>query len=79
MPFPAFFPLALIVRWASNFYEFREGELATVQLVTDSTFEVDQVSIQGRPMQIPISSPKHFPPLVVPGPATPGKGDGTAK
>ena len=45
----------------------------TVELVTDSTFEVAQVSIQGFPKQIPDDNPNRFPSLVVPGPFLPGK------
>ena len=65
--------LALIVRWAQDVYEFTESQLATVELVTDSTFEVAQVSIQGFPRQIPDGDPNRFPSLVVPGPAFTGK------
>ena len=65
--------LALIVRWAQDVYEFTESQLATVELVTDSTFEVDQVSIQGFPRQIPDDNPNRLPSLVVPGPAFIGK------
>ena len=81
MTFSCFLPSVLIVRWAQDFYAFREDEIATVQLNTDSILEVDEVSIQGRPMQIPNSSSNHFEPLVVPGPRStiPGKGDCTAK
>ena len=64
--------LALIVRWAQDVYEFTESQLATVELVTDSTFEVAQVSIQGFPRQI-FSSINRLRSLVVPGPAIPGK------
>ena len=66
--------LALIVRWAQDVYEFTESQLATVQLVTNSTFEVDQVRIQGFPRQIPDDNPNRLPSLVVPGPAFVGKG-----
>ena len=65
--------LALIVRWAQDVYEFTESQLATVELVTNSTFEVDQVSIQGFPRQIPDDNPNRLPSLVVPGPAFIGK------
>ena len=47
-------------------------EAATVELVTDSTFEVDRVSIQGFPRQIPDGDPNRIDSLVVPGPAFPG-------
>ena len=74
MNFIAFsFILALIVRWAEDTYEFTEGQLATVELVTDSTFEVAQVSIQGFPRQIPDGDPNCIDSLVVPGPAFPGE------
>ena len=67
------FPKELIVRWASDVYEFDEGQVAaTVELVTDSTFEVSQVSIQGFPKQIPNGDPNRIDSLVVPGPAFPG-------
>ena len=44
-------------------------EAATVELVTDSTFEVDRVSIQGFPRQITDGDPNRIDSLVVPGPA----------
>ena len=69
------FPKELIVRWATDVYEFNESQIATVELVTDSNFEVDQVSIQGFPRQIPDGHPNRFPSLVVPGPAFRGKRD----
>ena len=63
----------MIVRWAQDVYMFSESQIAgTVELVTDSTFEVEQVSIQGFPKQIPDGDPNRFPTLVVPGPAFPG-------
>ena len=65
--------LALIVRWAQDVYEFTESQLATVELATDSKFEVDQFRIQGFPRQIPDDHPNHLPSLVVPGPAFTGK------
>ena len=65
--------LALIVSWAQDVYVFNESQLATVELVTNSTFEVDQVSIQGFPRQIPDDNPNRLPSLVVPGPAFIGK------
>ena len=55
---------------------FDENQVAaTVELVTDSTFEVDQVSIQGFPRQIPDDNPNRFPSLVVPGPVFSGTGE----
>ena len=65
--------LALIVRWAQDLYEFTESQLATVELATNSTFEVDQVSIQGFPRQSPDDNSNRIPSLVVPGPAFTGK------
>ena len=65
--------LALIVRWAQDLYEFTESQLATVELVTNSTFEVAQVSVQGFPRQIPDDNANRIPSLVVPGPAFTGK------
>ena len=66
----------LLVHWARDVYEFNEGQITgTVELVTDSTFEVDQVSIQGFPRQIPDEDPNRFPSLVVPGPSFPGTGE----
>ena len=59
--------LELIVRWAKNFYEFRENEIATVELVTDSQFE-GNVSITGNPRRIPDSDPTHHESLEVLGP-----------
>jgi len=65
----------LKVRWATDVYVFAENQVAaTVELVTDSTFEVSQVSIQGFPRQILYGNPNHFPGLVVPGPSFPGTG-----
>ena len=66
-------PSELIVRWATDVYKFIEGQQATVELVTDSKFEVSRVSIQGFPRQIPDGHPNHLPSLIVPGPAFPGK------
>ena len=66
-------PKELLVRWARDVYDFDEKEIVgTVELVTDSTFEVDRVSIQGFPRQIPDDNPNRIPSLVVPGPAFPG-------
>ena len=58
----------LIVRWTTSFYEFRENEIATLELVTDSLFEVSQVTIQGGPRWIPDSDPSTLPSLEVLGP-----------
>ena len=71
----AIVPSELIVRWATAVYEFTESQIATVELVTDSMFEEPRVSIQGFPRQIPDGHRKHFPSLVVPGPAFSGKRD----
>ena len=55
---------------------FDESQVTgTVELVTNSTFEVDRVSIQGFPRQIPDGDPNRFPSLVVPGPCFPGTGE----
>ena len=68
------FPKELLVRWASDVYEFNESQItATVELVTESTFEVDQVIIQGFPRQIPDDNPNRIDSLVVPGPFFPGE------
>ena len=67
------FPKELIVYWARDVYVFEESQLTgTVELVTDSSFEVAQVSIQGFPRQIPDGNPNRFSNLVVPGPVFPG-------
>ena len=67
------FPKELIVRWAQDVYIFSENQITgTVELVTDSTFEVARVSIQGFPRQIPDGDPNRIDSLVVPGPAFPG-------
>ena len=64
----------MVVRWATDVYVFDEGQVTgTVELVTDSTFEVAQVSIQVFPRQIPDGSPNCIDSLVVPGPAFVGK------
>ncbi len=56
---------------------FDESQVTgTVELITDSTFEEAQVSIQGFPRQIPDGDPNRFPSLVVPGPSFPGTGAG---
>ena len=73
LPFIILSPKELLVRWATDVYIFDESQMTgTVQLVTDSTFEVAQVSIQGFPRQIPDGDPNRFPSLVVPGPSFPG-------
>ena len=70
------FPKELVVRWATDAYVFDESQItATVELVTDSTFEVNQVSIQGFPRQIPDGNPNRIDNLVVPGPTFPGAGE----
>ena len=61
-------PPELIVRWAQDSYEFLERELATVELVTESDFEVAQVAIKGGPRRIPDSDPTTRPTLEVLGP-----------
>ena len=66
-------PSALVVRWARDVYEFTESEVAAVELVTDSIFEVSRISIQGVPRRIPFGFRNYFPTLVVPGPAFSGK------
>ena len=66
-------PKELLVRWATNVYVFDESQITgTVELVTDSTFEVAQVIIQGFPRQIPDRDPNRIDSLVVPGPAFSG-------
>ena len=68
------FPSELIVRWAQDFDEFQESELATVELVMDSDFEAAQVVISGSPRQIPDSDPSTLLSLEVLGPDRfPGK------
>ena len=55
---------------------FDESQITgTVELVTDSTFEVARFSIQGFPRQIPDGDPNHFSSLVVPGPSFPETGE----
>ena len=56
------------MRWATDFYEYRENELAAVELVTDSDFEVASVAISGRPRRIPDSDPSTLPSIEVLGP-----------
>ena len=66
-------PKELLVRWARDVYVLDESQITgTVELVTDSTFEVGQVIIQGFPRQIPDGDPNRIDSLVVPGPAFPG-------
>ena len=73
MPFLVF-PSELIVRWATDFYEFGESDPATVQLVTDSVFdESATVTIQGFPRYI-TAAPPRLTPLSVCGPRVPGRG-----
>jgi len=68
LTFIILFPKELIVRWAQDIYMFSENQVAgTVELVTDSKFEVYRVTIQGFPRQIPDGD------LVVPGPYFPGE------
>ena len=70
------FTSELVVRWATDFYEFIEHQLATVELVIESKFEVDQVAIQGRPSRIPDSDPTHHDSLQECGPQLfPGNGE----
>ena len=67
------FTKELVVHWARDVYEFAESQIAgTVELVTDSTFEVERVSIQGFPRQIPDGDANRFDSLVVCGPTLPG-------
>ena len=74
MIFLAIVPSELIVRWDTDVYQFTESQIATVELVTDSKFDISRVNIQGFPRQIPDGHPNRFPSLVVPGPTFPGKG-----
>ena len=61
------------MHWGKDFYEFTEGDLVTeVELVTDSDFEVEQISIQGFPRQILDGHFSRIASLVVPGPVSPG-------
>ena len=65
------FSKELLVHWSRDVYEFYESQVAaTVELVTDSIFDVAQVSIQGFPRQIPDGDPNRIDSLVVPGPGT---------
>ena len=67
------FTKELLVHWATDVYVFDESQITgTVQLVTDSTFEVDRVSIQGFPRQIPDGDANRFDSLIVCGPTLPG-------
>ena len=64
------------MRWAKDFYDFQESEIATVELVTESKFEVTKVSISGCPRQIPDSNPSTHPSFEVCGPdIIPGNGE----
>ena len=77
--FSCLFPAELVVRWATDFYEFGENDPATVQLITDSVFESATVHIQGFPSQIPLTlngslHPPRLPSLSVCGPRVPGRG-----
>ena len=56
------------MRWATDFYEFGENELARVELVTDSKFEVASIAISGRPGRIPDNDACSRPSLQVCGP-----------
>ena len=58
----------MIVRWAQDFYDYQEGEVANVELVTDSDFEVASVAVSWRPMRIPDSDPSTLPSLKLLGP-----------
>ena len=63
----------MIVHWATDVYVFAESQITgTVELVTDSTFEVAQVIIQGFSRQIPDGDTNRIDSLVVLGPALPG-------
>ena len=56
------------MRWATSFYGFGENEIPTLELVTDSIFEMAQVTIQGGPRWIPDSDPSTLSSLEVLGP-----------
>ena len=71
--FSYFFPSELVVRWATDFYEFGESAPAIVQLVTDSVFESATVRIQGFPRHI-TGAPPRLPSISVCGPRVPGRG-----
>ena len=45
------------MRWAQDFYQFQEAQLATVQLVIDSNFTAPQVAISVHPRRILDSDP----------------------
>ena len=66
------------MRWAKDFYEFGENELATVELVTESNFEVASIAISGRPGRIPDNDPISRPSLQVCGPQL-FRGNGSLK
>ena len=71
--FITLFSKELLVHWATETYVFDESQIAgTVELVTDSTFEVAQVRIQGFTCQIPDGDTNRIDSLVMPGPAIPG-------
>ena len=62
------------MRWAQDFYEYQEDQVTTVELVTDSDFEVASVAISGHPRRIPDSDPSTIPSLDLLGPdLIPGK------
>ena len=64
-----------MVHWATEFYKFRENELAIVELVVQSNFEVPQITIRGIPRHIPNNDPTHYHSLEVLGPQNlPGNG-----
>ena len=56
------------MRWARDFYVCQEVQATTVELVTDSDFEVASVAISGRPRRIPDSDPSTLPSIEVLGP-----------
>ena len=63
----------LIVRWATDVYQFLESQTgATVELLTDSNFQAFQVNVQGFPRQIPNGHPNRIPSIIEPGPNFPG-------
>ena len=70
--FSCLFPSELVVRWATDFYDFGESDPATVQLVTDSILESATAHIQGFPGQI-TAAPPRLPSLSVCGPRVPGR------
>lgn len=55
---------------------FNEGVIsARVELVIDSKFEADRVSILGIPRQLPDGHPNRIPSLIASGPIFPGNGE----